>query len=236
MEYLNNEIPESKWDYSDILSVLLIIIVFSASSSFGMLSIFGDSKVASIMSRYLIALSAIFVPMIWLKSRYKLSKDSLGLRKPILTKWYYLLIPIFSGLYYTIISSLWPNEFISLSGKLSHNFSYLDIILLPLSIYSFATIVLSPISEEILWRGFMYGYFRKKLGIIFGLFLQAIMFALLHYNINSNTFTNIITISNVIIIALIAGFMYEKTGSIYPSMLFHCSLNYFSVVNIALHK
>ena len=54
---------------------------------------------------------------------------------------------------------------------------YIYLILAPISINGFATLVLTPISEEVLDRGFIYGYLRRKLGIVFGLILQALFLA-----------------------------------------------------------
>ena len=225
--------PNAVWIKADIIYVMLIILGINVLFSFGMLSVFGNVKIVSIFSRYIIGLSTISVPIFWVNLRYKSNSGSLGLTKSNIPKLYYLLIIIISGLCYVVLS---------LVGPLKHNpititeHSYLGLFLLPLSIYSFTTIVLSPIGEEILWRGFVYGYLRKRFGVLYGLILQALVFGLLHYNINVVLNMNIMTLFTVFVVGLITGFLYEKTGSIYPAIIFHCFYNYFSVLNIALHK
>lgn len=235
MEYLKNKIlnknmPFAVWTIVDMSFVIFIVLLLSISISIGMLTLFGDSAKSSLLSRYIIALVTLVIPILWVKSKYRLSWEALGLIKANLNIRSYALIVAIPGLYHFI---LWVVEARHISFR---NITSLEILLLPLSMYSFSTIVLSPISEEIIWRGFVYGYLRKKFGGLFGLILQAMMFSFMHYNIYANISSNLFIIINVLIVGLLAGLIYEKTGSIYPAILFHCTFNYFSAINIAIQK
>lgn len=239
MEYLsnrlkNNRIPDAAWSIVDVFFVMLFVLVVGISISISMLALFGDTKLTSTLSNYIICLLALLTPILWLRKRLKLTKEVLGLKKANINMLSYALIVLITGIYHFILWTSESNHSIHFISRI--RYSYLELLLLPLSIYSFATIVLAPIAEEIFWRGFVYGYLRTKIGIIFGLLLQALMFSLLHYNISVNIGTNVSSLLIVFMVGLIAGFIYERTGSIYPSMVLHCSFNYFSVINIAIHK
>lgn len=89
----------------------------------------------------------------------------------------------------------------------------------PLWFYFF-TAVVAPIDEEILFRGLMV----PRLGII----ASALIFGLLHYSYNS---TYGIEIVAALVFGLIAGYVYRKTGSIYPSIVAHIMVNALTVIS-----
>jgi membrane protease YdiL (CAAX protease family) len=87
--------------------------------------------------------------------------------------------------------------------------------------------VLTPIVEEILNRGFIYGYLRKKFGVLLGLLIQSIVFTFPHLDlILSDPIPQII---HKFILGLILGVLYEISDSLYPSMICHGILNFLAV-------
>lgn len=74
--------------------------------------------------------------------------------------------------------------------------------------------VISPIYEEIFYRGFFFRWFRTRLGFVGGVFFSALIFSIVH-----------IPTYNVIPVAFFSGvifaIVYEKTGSIWPSVIIH---------------
>ncbi len=77
--------------------------------------------------------------------------------------------------------------------------------------------ILAPLGEEIYFRGLVYPVFKKKWGIKKGMLLTGAFFALLHFDL-------------IRFIPLMVGgaglaYLYEKTGSIFTSMLAHGTWN-----------
>jgi len=222
----NEKMYDAVWTITDILIVILFIYGCSMAYTFILLAIFGDSTIASRFSRYGFHLLGILSPIFWIKKKYRLPKEVLGLQKSNLGSTTFLLTGIILAMIFTIFAKLHLFNYVSMPINQRHFYTYIDYILLPLSFGGFATIVLAPISEEIMIRGFVYGYLRNKLGVSVGLFLQALMFSLLHFK------SNIYEISYMLILGLIFGFLYEKAGSLYPSMIFHGAFNFLAFLNI----
>lgn len=88
----------------------------------------------------------------------------------------------------------------------------------PLWFYVF-TAVIAPIDEEILFRGLCV----PRLGVI----LSAVIFGILHYSYNSTFGIEIIA---AVIFGLISGYVYKRTGSIYPSIVAHMFVNTLTVL------
>ena len=80
-----------------------------------------------------------------------------------------------------------------------------------LLIFSFT---LGPLNEEIFFRAFLV----PRIGII----LSALIFALLHASYDSTFGIEIIA---ALIFGLLSGWIYKKTGSLYPSLLAHVLVN-----------
>lgn len=232
-KYTASEIPDAIWTIKDVVIVTLCIFAGGILFYISTLILFGDSKTTFRLARYVGSLLMIFSPLLWIKKKFKLSKDALGLRKGNLSLSVYILLGVVAAVIYFLLVQLTPFRYSSVPFDLKNSYSPLHLILLPLSISGFATVILTPVSEEIMIRGFMYGYFRKKIGMVFGLFLQSLIFSLLHFNYAGNAS---IVVIHAFIIGLILGFLYEKTGSLYPSMICHGMINYLAVISFVLNK
>ncbi len=220
--------PFAVWTTQDLLIIVPSVLIGSILFSILSLVLFGDSKTAYILARYAISIGSVCFLFFWLKKKYDLSKDALGLRKGSFGLLNYVIVGIASATIYSLIVEITPLKSEAVPLDLKNSYSYLNLILLPLSISGFATIVLAPISEEIMDRGFIYGYLRRKIGVVPGLLLQALLFSLLHLGyLYGNAFS---LITNRFFIGLILGFLYEKTGSIYPSMICHGTFNYLVII------
>lgn len=79
------------------------------------------------------------------------------------------------------------------------------------------TAILAPISEELYFRGFLYPALRRKIGVKGGIIVASLIFGSLHYDL-------------VRMIPLVFGgiwlnWLYEKSGTIYASMMAHSAWN-----------
>ncbi|MDD4351566.1 MAG: type II CAAX endopeptidase family protein [Candidatus Gracilibacteria bacterium] len=76
-----------------------------------------------------------------------------------------------------------------------------------------AALIVAPLSEEVLFRGYLLENFRKKWGIKTALVLSALLFALFHFQIASFFF--------LFLLGLLIGWVYLKSNSIWPCLVLH---------------
>ena len=94
-------------------------------------------------------------------------------------------------------------------------------------------LILAPIIEELVFRGFLYSYLKQKMGFKGALLLSAFLFALFHFS-PSQGFSNLPLLSSLFILALYLGFLYEKQSSLLAPIALHMTFNSISVMRILL--
>ncbi len=110
---------------------------------------------------------------------------------------------------------------------LKMTFQYPDLLVL-----SIVTIlVLAPIFEELLFRGFLQSFLRQYFGVKWAICITSICFALFHYSPDQGL-ANISIIGSLFVLALFLGFAYEKQGTLATSMTLHALFNACSVLNL----
>jgi membrane protease YdiL (CAAX protease family) len=72
---------------------------------------------------------------------------------------------------------------------------------------------LGPIAEEMFFRGFAYPAVRKRLGIKNAMILVSVVFAMLHMNV--------VAFFPILGLGILLAYLYEKTGSLIPSIAVH---------------
>jgi len=77
--------------------------------------------------------------------------------------------------------------------------------------------VLAPVSEELYYRRLSYPVFKKHWGVVIGLLVSAIFFAVLHFQT--------VWFVEIVLVAMVLGLLYEKTGSLLPSIIAHSMVN-----------
>jgi len=88
--------------------------------------------------------------------------------------------------------------------------------------------VLGPVIEEIFFRGFVYGALRKKAGIFGGIMISAVFFACVH--------TNPASFLPILCLGILLAYLYEKTGSLIPSLTVHILHNSASLALLVFIK
>jgi membrane protease YdiL (CAAX protease family) len=76
-------------------------------------------------------------------------------------------------------------------------------------------VVAAPISEEVCFRGFLFGGLRKRLPRLAAALVSALIFGGLHAT------TGISAVPPLIFFGFVLALLYEKTGSIVPGILLH---------------
>ncbi len=97
----------------------------------------------------------------------------------------------------------------------------------------FAVIFFVPFIEELLFRGFLQGWLRRKTGRWMAIFLTALIFACVHYAASQGT-GNLELIVSLFVLACFLGFIYERQHSLWASMGLHFAFNSFSILFLAL--
>ncbi len=94
-------------------------------------------------------------------------------------------------------------------------------------------VILAPLIEETLFRGFLQTYIRQHLGRSQAILITSVCFSLFHYSAAQGP-GNISIILSLFILALFLGFLYEKQGSLAAPILLHSLFNTVSVINLYL--
>lgn len=79
--------------------------------------------------------------------------------------------------------------------------------------FTFFVALLGPAIEEIFFRGFTYKAFRARWGVRFAMLASALIFALLHMSL--------VAFLPIFVLGLFLAYLYEKSGSLVPSMTVH---------------
>ncbi|MFN6593108.1 lysostaphin resistance A-like protein [Bacillus sp. TD10] len=96
--------------------------------------------------------------------------------------------------------------------------------LVQIVIYILSVAIITPIKEEIMYRGILYRFLKKKHGFIMGIIVSSILFGFLHVG-----FPITAMIMGIVFVVL-----YQKTHSIIPSVILHIFWNLFASILIIL--
>lgn len=210
------------WKFRDICFVSAIIIGGSILVM-PLLSIASrNEKVVKYLFLLFWSTITLLTPVLWISKYYNLRKEALGIRKGRWSLKFAVLIGMGAALIFFFAES------IAIGQKLDiplyfYNFS--KILSFTLSIDGFITHLYGPISEEIFFRGFLFGYAERRLGLIPGLLLQALMFGFLHFAISPAPAVSVLFHGSLV--GLSCGILYKLSDSLYPAIVFHCTLNFF---------
>jgi uncharacterized protein len=90
-----------------------------------------------------------------------------------------------------------------------------------------ALVIIPPVVEETVFRGFIFPAVSKNWGMLIGAIITSLLFGLAHLQLNVSLYT--------IILSLILCFMYYRLRSIWPGVFVHMINNYMAFVAL-LHK
>ncbi|OGW75863.1 MAG: hypothetical protein A2Z72_04380, partial [Omnitrophica bacterium RBG_13_46_9] len=93
--------------------------------------------------------------------------------------------------------------------------------------------IFGPVIEEIFFRGIMYNAVKRKIGIFWAIFITSVIFSFLHTHAMTYFLVGFIPIT---ILGAVLAYLYEKTGSLIPSITLHVLNNVGSVIMVFLFK
>lgn len=87
--------------------------------------------------------------------------------------------------------------------------------------------IISPIYEEIFYRGFLYQFFSSRYGVLSGMLISSFIFTIVHLPTFNTLPVNFVS-------GLIFSWVYQKTESIIPSILIHGTFNGIAIILTAI--
>lgn len=78
-------------------------------------------------------------------------------------------------------------------------------------------LIIAPIVEEVIFRGYIYKILKSKLPIIFSMIISSTLFALIHYNVLSYIL--------LFVLSIFLTYIYERNGSIICPIIIHSLFN-----------
>jgi len=82
-------------------------------------------------------------------------------------------------------------------------------------------VVVAPVAEEFIFRGYIYGVLKKYGGQILAIVFSSVLFAAIHMHLPS--------MAGLFVLAVVLALVYERTGSLWAPILMHSAFNGLSV-------
>ncbi len=231
-------VPWNTW-----LAVVFMIIVFYASQVFSSiaLSIYASFKhlsgdaantwlTNSVTAQfvYILIAETIGIGAIWYFLRiYKTKLSIIGLKRPRLkdigigllaSPVYYVLFIIVVSVASSLLSGLNIDQKQEIGFNNVHG-------LLPLAMTFISLVVLPPLAEEIMVRGFLYSSLKKSMPKIAAVILTSAIFAAAHLPEGGASGPLYIAAIDTFTLSLVLIYLREKTGSLWASITLHAIKN-----------
>jgi membrane protease YdiL (CAAX protease family) len=222
-----------------ITSAILIILVFFASQlSAGVLIALypgiknwtGDQGQYwlqnSVIAQFVYILLAEFFAVwlvLWLLRRARIAKARIGLIRPVLIDVVWALAGYAAYFVcYLIIANI-AGHFINADQQQKIGFDGAHGREL---IYVFASlVVLPPIAEEIMFRGFLFTSFRQKFRVRYAVILTSLLFGIAHLQFGSGAPLLWVAALDTFTLSCVLCTLREKSGSLWPGIYLHALKN-----------
>lgn len=212
MKPLNPVLPgEVNWGGTPVLVVVVGFFVLSTPLAF----------LSETVSSLAGSLLFIVLPVILVMYPYKRTVSALGLENPRMM-WVIKTLPL-------LVVLVVGNELVyRITERIFGQFPLDELVEQMVSrspvLMSLNLAVLGPVGEEIFFRGFAYSALRKKYGVKKGILVSALFFGAYHMIPWQ--------IPYAVVAGVLLALVYEKTQSLYPSILFHIINNSVAVLSI----
>ena len=105
------------------------------------------------------------------------------------------------------------------------NFSLSSLVKFDKIIYLFLTVIITPVVEEIICRGFLFNLLLKKYSVKFALIVSSLIFAFFHFRFAGIGF--------LFVYGLFFGYVYYKTNSLIAPILAHFTINFLASFSVS---
>lgn len=171
------------------------------------------SSTASVVLQTFGAVAFVAIPLVIAtmgRVPWRKALSRLGLRGFRRSGWLWMLAAVaaylaFAAVYVTLVGEPEQEDIAESFGSL------------PFQIFLIA--IAAPVSEEIFFRGMLYGGLRRRMPMVVAALVSAVVFGGLH------AATGVSTVPPLIAFGFILALLYERTGSIVPGILLHALNN-----------
>lgn len=182
----------------------------------------------------LIAESLAVGGIYWFVHRHKVSFKALGLTRPRWSDpmWGALALPVYYAAFLLVLllaAFLFRDLNVDQSQQIgftgAHGFVELGMAFVSL-------VILPPIAEEIMMRGFLYGSLKKNLPKLYAALITSVVFAIGHLQFGSGAPLLWVAAIFTFVLSLVLIVLREKTGRLYAGMVLHGLVNFVSFYQI----
>lgn len=162
---------------------------------------------------------AIVIGLPWLIKKYKTSREDIGLSR--LPSWLDIFLAPAGLIIYLVLSAILiaiasQLSFINLDQVQDTGFSRLEL-RYEYIVAFLMLVVVAPVAEEILFRGFLFGKLRKHVPIWGAILITSLLFAFAHGAVNVGI--------DVFALSIVLCLLRLISGTIWPSILLHMLKN-----------
>jgi len=233
--------PDINWDLLDILKVVIIFYFFGYALQLFEIMVFRlldikepDEHIAAVLNTALMDILGFSAVLYFVIKKYKRKLVDLGIFFKDLLRdikigfiAYVTVLPVLFLVTIFVFITLQLVKYEPPSMPLFELF-YEESRPTLLFVLTILVAFLGPIAEEVFFRGFAYPVLRRRLGIRNAIILISFVFALLHINL--------VGLLPILALGILLAYLYEKTGSLIPSITVHMIHNLIIVYSVHLTK
>lgn len=163
----------------------------------------------------------------WFLRRYRVGFGRIGLKRPRWSDPLYGLaaVPVYYVIYLLsvgVISHFVPALNVNQQQQIGFNDVHGT---LPLLMTFVSLVVLPPLAEEIMVRGFLYGTLKKAMPVMYAAVLTSALFAAAHLPEGGSGGPLYIAALDTFVLSLVLVYLREQTGSLWASITLHAVKN-----------
>ncbi|MDA9008405.1 CPBP family intramembrane metalloprotease [Alphaproteobacteria bacterium] len=167
---------------------------------------------------------ALLELIIRVKQRDAVSNAAIGTVMPASRRWFVSAILTYFGLVFlmgiiTVLLQIQPSEELKDASRelITQNRTFISFAITFLSI-----VVIAPICEEVIFRGFLYGWLRQRFSMDVAVVISSLAFGFVHFQyLGLDRESVFIAMFFVCGLGFFAARLREKSGSLYPSIVLH---------------
>ena len=228
------------WGIGDIIKVVLLFMSFGYCTAIfeifliKIFPIFQNNNFRMIFSTAIINTSAILIVFYFVRVKSSQTFEVLGLtRRGISKSFLYAFVGYLSILPVVAIIMVVTIVIIKVMNYSPPLQPIVEIFLKEkgsgiLIFSSVFAAIFGPITEEIFFRGFMYGAVKNRVGILGAILATSLVFSALH--------AHIVGFMPIFVLGILLAYLREKTGSLIPSIFVHVAHNLGMIILVFLMK
>jgi membrane protease YdiL (CAAX protease family) len=218
------------WGFGDVIAVASFVVLGFAAAAV-IYFLLGQGSTPLNTARLIAGVAMGFVPIVWLARRRHLNINVLGWHRGRISVGASIAVGVAVAIVYSFITHV---VFLGAHFETVRKAALFPPVRYPilmlLTLPGLTNFCIVPFSEEVLFRGFLFGYLRVRIGVPLGLAVQALVFALLHFYTSTAEISSWLQLVLHLMAGIVLGGLYEITGNIISSVICHSVMNYYIYV------